>query len=119
MNESVTGIYLSDIVNGKTIQVSIEDCPEQSLCRWIWKMDDKDIDRLIDSLVESIQKFRKIIGQPTLGDDLISDASKKSLLARSTKDFLAESMCVTIKHLVRILPGRIVSSIYMRNGGVR
>ncbi len=99
MNESITGIYLSEIVNGKAIQVNVEDCPERALCRWIWKMDDKDIDRLIDSLVESIQKFRKIIGQPTLGDDLISDASKKSTLARSTKDFLAESICLTIKHL--------------------
>lgn len=98
MNESVTGIYLSDIVNGKTIQVSIEDCPERFLCRWIWKMDDKEIDRLIDSLAESIKKFRKNIGQPTLGDYLISDASKKSTLARSTKDFLAESMCITIKY---------------------
>ncbi len=87
MNESVTGIYLSDIVNGKTIQVSIEDCPERTLCRWIWKMDDKDIDRLIDSLAESIKKFRKNMGEPTLGDDFISDASKKSTLARSTKDF--------------------------------
>ncbi len=60
-------------------------------------MDDKTIDSLIDSLVESIKKFRKNIGQPTLGDDLISDASKKSTLARSTKDFLAESMCIAIK----------------------
>ncbi len=100
MNESVTGIYLSDIVNGKTIQVSIEDCPERFLCRWIWKMDDKAIDKLIDSLVENIKKFRRSIGQPTLGDDLISDASKKSTFARSTKDFLAESMCVVIKHLL-------------------
>ncbi len=99
MNESVTGIYLSDIVNGKTIQVSIEDCPEQSLCRWLWKMDDKALDRLIDSLSESIKIIRKNIGQPTLGDDFISDASRKSSLARSTKDFLAESMCFTFKQL--------------------
>ncbi len=75
--------------------------------------------RILTSLVESIKRFRKIIGEPTLGDDFISDVSKKSTFARSTKDFLAESMCVTIKHLVRILLGRIVSSIYMRNGGVR
>ncbi len=60
-------------------------------------MDDKGIDRLIDSLAASIKKFRKIIGQPALGEDLISDASKKSTLARSTKDFLAETMCVSIK----------------------
>ncbi len=99
MNESITGIYLSEIVNGKAIQVSVEDCPERALCRWIWKMDDKALDRLIDSLAESIKKIRKNIGQPTLGDDLISDASKKSTLARSTKDFLAESICLTIKHL--------------------
>lgn len=102
MNESITGIYLSEIVNGKAIQVSIEDCPERALCRWIWKMDDKALDRLIDALAESIKKFRKIIGHPTLGDNLISDASKKSTLARSTKDFLAESICVTIKHLHRV-----------------
>ncbi len=63
-------------------------------------MDDKALDRLIDSLAESIRKFRKNIGQPTLGDDLISDARKKSSLARSTKDFLAESMCVVIKHIL-------------------
>ncbi len=62
MNESITEIYLSDIVDGKPIQVSIEDCPERFLCRWIWKMDDKTIDSLIDSLVESIKKFRKNIG---------------------------------------------------------
>lgn len=100
MNESITGIYLYDIVDGKTIQVSIEDCPERFLCRWIWKMDDKALDRLIDSLAESIIiKLRKIIGLPTLGDDLISDASKKSTLVRSTKDFLAEAMCFTFKQL--------------------
>ncbi len=75
MDESVTGIYLSDIVDGKIIQISIEDCPERVLCRWIWKMDDKALDRLIDALAESIKKFRKNIGKPTLGDDLISDAS--------------------------------------------
>ncbi len=98
MDESITGIYLYDIVDGKTIQVSIEDCPRQSLCRWIWKMDDKALDRLIDSLAGSIKNFRKIIGQPTLGDGFISDASKKSTLARSTKDFLAESMCATLKY---------------------
>ncbi len=51
MNKSITGIYLSEIVNGKPIQVSIEDCPKRALCRWIWKMDDKALDRLIDSLV--------------------------------------------------------------------
>lgn len=97
MDESITGIYLYDIVDGKTIQVSIEDCPERFLCRWIWKMDDKALDRLIDSLAESIKNFRKTIGQPTFGEDFISDASKKSTFARSTKDFLAEAMCVTIK----------------------
>jgi len=97
MDESITGIYLYDIVDGKTIQVSIEDCPEQSLCRWIWKMDDKALDRLIETLAESIKKFRKTIGRPTLGDDLISDTRKKSILARSAKDFLAESMCVTLR----------------------
>ncbi len=37
------------------------------------------------------------MGEPTLGDDLISDASKKTTLARSTKDFIAESICVSIK----------------------
>ncbi len=89
MNESITGIYLSQIVDGKTIQVSIEDCPERFLCRWIWKMDDEALDRLIDSLAERIKIIRKNIGQPTLGDDFISDASRKSSLARSTKDFLA------------------------------
>ncbi len=62
-------------------------------------MDDKDIDTLIDSLAESIKKFRKNMGEPTLGDDFISDASRKSSLARSTKDFLAESMCFTFKQL--------------------
>ncbi len=63
-------------------------------------MDDKDIDRLIDSLAESIKKFRKNMGEPILGDDFISDASKKSTLARcSTKDFLAESMCFIFKQL--------------------
>ncbi|WP_301424102.1 hypothetical protein [Bacteroides caecimuris] len=98
MTECITGIYLTDVVDDKTIRVSIEDCPKRTLCRWIWKMDDKDIDSLIDSLVESIKKFRKIIGQPILGDDLILDASKKSTLARSTKDFLAESMCTTLRH---------------------
>ncbi len=97
MNKSITRICLSEIVDGKPIQVSIEDCPERFLCRWIWKMDDKALDRLIDSLAESIRKFRKNIGQPTLGDDLISDPRKKSILARSTKDFLAESMCVALK----------------------
>ncbi len=97
MNESITGIYLSEIVNGKVVRVGLEDCPEQFLCRWIWKMDDKALDRLIDSLAESIKKFRKIIGQPKLGEDFISDASKKSTLGRSTKDFLAESMCAGIK----------------------
>ena len=97
MAESITGIYLTDVVNGKIIQCSIEDCPERTLCRWIWKLDDEGIDRVIDSLVKSIKKFRNIIGQSTLGDDFISDACKKSTLARSTKDFLAESMCVAIK----------------------
>ncbi len=81
------------------MQVSIKDCPERALCRWIWKMDDKALDRLIDALVECIKKLRKIIGQPALGEDLISDASKKLTFTRSTKDFLAESMCVTFKHL--------------------
>lgn len=100
MAESITGIYLTDVVDGKTIQVSLEDCPERVLCRWIWKRDDKAIDRLIDSLAESIKKFRKIIGQPTLGDDFISDARKKPTLARSTKDFLAESMCKTLKNWI-------------------
>lgn len=98
MANSITEIYISEIVNGKTFQVSIEDCPERFLCRWIWKIDDKTIDGLIDSLVESLQKFRKNIGQPILGDDFISDAIKKSSLARSAKDFLAESMCVALKH---------------------
>lgn len=97
MTELKTGIYLTDMVNGKAIQVSIEDCPERVLCRWIWKLDNKAIDWLIDSLAKSIKKFRKIIGQPKLGEDFISDASKKSTLAGSTKDFLAESMCVGIK----------------------
>jgi len=60
-------------------------------------MDEKALDRLIDSLAESIKKFRKIIGEPTLGDDFISDVRKKSTFSRSAKDFLAESMCVTIK----------------------
>lgn len=98
MANSITGIYLSEIVNGKTIQVSIENCPERFLCSWIWKMDDKGIDSLIDSLAENIKKISKIIGQPTLGDDLISDARRKTSLARSTKDFLVESMCVALKH---------------------
>lgn len=97
MAESITGIYLTDTENGKAIRVSIENCPERVLCRWIWKLDDKGIDWLIDSLAESIKKFRKIVGQPTLGDGFISDASKKSTLTRSTKDFLAETMCVGIK----------------------
>ncbi len=61
-------------------------------------MYDKALDSLIDSLAESIENFRKTIGQPTLGDDFISDASNKASLARSTKDFLAESMCATLKH---------------------
>ncbi len=99
MANTITEIYLSEIVDGKTIRVSIEDCPERFLYRWIWKMDDKVIDKLIESLEESLQKIRKNIGQPALVDDLISDARKKSSLARSTKDFLAESMCVAIKYL--------------------
>ncbi len=97
MANSITAIYLSEIVNGKAIQVSIEDCPERTLCRLIWKMVDKALDSLIDSLVESLQIFRNTIGQPTLGKDFISDASKKLTLARSNKEFLAESICVTIK----------------------
>ncbi len=98
MADSITGIYLTEVVNDKTIQVSIEECTERTLRSWIWKLDDKAIDCLIDSLAESIKKLCKIIGHPTLGDDFISDANRKSALARSIKDFLAESMCVSIKH---------------------
>ncbi len=48
MNKYITGIYLSEIVDGKQIQISIEDCPERALCRWIWKMDDKALGKLIN-----------------------------------------------------------------------
>jgi len=98
MTKSITGIYLTDVVNGTTIQLSIEDCPERTRCHWIWNLDDKAIDWLIGSLAETIKEVLEIVGQPTLGENLILDANRKSTLARSTKDFFAELMCMTIKH---------------------
>ena len=51
----------------------------------------------MDSLVKSIKKFRDSVGHPTLSEDFIIDASKKSITSRCTKEVIAEMMYVSLK----------------------
>lgn len=97
MAKSVTSIYFTEVLNGNKIQLTLEDCSDWTRCCCIWKLDDNKIDGLLDSLSKTIKEVCDIIGHSRFGEDLIKDARRKSNMDRSTKDFLAEMMCITLK----------------------
>lgn len=97
MTKSTPSIYFTEVLNENKVQLSLEDCSDWTRCRGIWKLDDNKIDCLLDSLSKTIKEVCDIIGHPRFGEDLIKDARRKSNMDRSTKDFLAEMMCITLK----------------------